>query len=160
MCFFSPSSVNESPLSLRRFKCTEKSIDSFSLFVSLFFSLFFFVVVDDDDDLAVVVVVVAVVAMLTIVAVVGFVVICFSVEAIVVVVDGFLWEFFLFTSPYYLGPAFFFVGVVPSFSFRAFICCSYGFCSRCCCCYSRHGRCCCYCCRRSCCFGDLLRAGF
>ena len=155
---FLPSSVNESPLSLCRFKFMEKSIDSFSLF----FSLFFFVVVDDDDDLAVVVV--AVVEMLTVVAVVGFVMICFSVEAIVVVED-FMGVFFLFTSSYYLGPALFFVGVVPSFSFRAFVCCSYGFCSRCCCCcccccYSCRGRCCCCCCRRSCCFGGLLRAGF
>ena len=43
--FFSPSPACESPLSLRRFKFTEQSIASVSVF-----SLFFFFVDDDDDD--------------------------------------------------------------------------------------------------------------
>ena len=77
MCFFSPSSVTESPLSLRRFKFTEKSIASFSLFFLYFFciflfslfSLFFFVVVDNDGFFAVVVVTVG-----KVVAVIAFVI--------------------------------------------------------------------------------------
>ena len=150
MCFFSPTSVNESPLSLRRFKFTEKSIDSFSLF----FHYFFFVVVDDDDDLAVVVVVVA---MLTVVAVVGYFMICFSV-----VVDGFYESFFfLFTSPLrpgsspllcrgffpvsvfglsFVSASVFVVAAAAAIVVVVVFCCS--------------------CCRRSCCFSGLLRAGF
>ena len=124
--FFSPSSINESPLSLLRFKFMETSIASVSAF-----SLFFFAV--DNDNLAV----------LAVVVVVGFVIICFSVGAIVVVEDDDIFmEFFLLSSPYFLGPALFFVGVVPSFRFRAFACYFYGFCSHCCCYYSRRGRCC------------------
>ena len=52
ICFFSPSSFNESPLSLLRFRLTEMSI------CSMFSSLFFFVVDDDDDGFVAVVAVV------------------------------------------------------------------------------------------------------
>ena len=70
MCFFSPTSVNVSPLSLHHFKFTEKSIDS----VSLFFYLFVFAVVDDDYFA---VFVVTVMAVGTIVAVIRFVFLVF-----------------------------------------------------------------------------------
>ena len=89
--FFPPSSVNESPLSLLRFKFIEKSIVS----ASLFFSLFFFAVAAA-ADLAVEVE--AVVAVVSVVAVVGFV-ICFSIGTIVVVVDNFFVGVFFFFPP-------------------------------------------------------------
>ena len=50
MCFFSPPSFCESPLSLRLFRLTDTSIHSVSLLVfSLFLSLVFIAVADDDD---------------------------------------------------------------------------------------------------------------
>ena len=147
ICFFSPSSLNESPLSLHRFKFTEKSTDS----VSLFFSLFFFVVVDYDEG-CFAVVVATVVTVGTVVAVIGFV-IWFSV--------GFLTGVFFFSSLLYPGPPlFFFVRVIPSFWFGAFACCCcnpFGHRSRSYC-YCRCGCCCCY--WLYYCFGGLLRAGF
>ena len=90
ICFFSPSSFSESPLSLRHFKFTENSIDSVSLFFSIF-SLFFFAIVDDADCFAVVVVV-TVVTVGTVVAVIGFVIWFFV---------GFLTEVFFFSSLLY-----------------------------------------------------------
>ena len=70
-CFFFPSSIRESPLSLLRFKFTEMSVSSM-----LVFPLFFIFVNDNDDFIVVVVLVVAVV--------VSVVVGCFSVGAFVV----------------------------------------------------------------------------
>ena len=112
--------------------------------------MFFFLV---DDDLAVaVVVVVAIVSMFAVEVFVGF-----------VMVDSLVGVFF-FPPPFNdLGPALFFVGAVPGFSFRGFVFVYFG---RCClfCCYSCRCVLCvrcrfCCCCGRSC-FGCFLRAGF
>ena len=61
--------------------------------------------------------------------------------------------FFLFSPFHYLGPALFFVGAVPGFSFRGFVF-VYFSCCRCCCYSCRCVRCvrcrfCCCCCGRS-----------
>ena len=92
---------------------------SFS-FSACFSLLFFFVdddddddfAVDDDDDLAVavVVVVVAIVSMFAVEVFVGF-----------VMVDSLIGVFFFPPPLNHLGPALFFVGAVPGFSFRGFI---------------------------------------
>ena len=81
MCFFSPSSANESPLSLLRFKFIEQAIVSASLF---------FLAVAVADDL--VVEVVAVVTVVTVVAVVGF-------GTVVVVGGNFFMGVFFFVPP-------------------------------------------------------------
>ena len=108
VCFLSPCSTCESPLSLLRFKLTEISIFSSILFSSLFplvgdndFSLLVVCgFIDDDDDFSVAVVAVA-----------------FSVDTLVAfLVDFAVAAFVGGSSVVFLGDFFFFTWVHPSSS--------------------------------------------